>query len=241
MSETNVTDASHTPDEYDGPSDRNPTADIFSAERPWGGFQQFVSNEQVTVKIITVQPGHRLSLQKHEHRGEMWTVLDGPMDITVGQRTWVAQPGEVIWAPSAELHRMGALETDEQVDDTMRRIEGSATRMGGLIEDLLTLARLDEGRAMPHESVDLTVLTADAVSDLHAIDPQRPARLLPLGEDASIRSVRVVGNEGQLRQVLANLVGNASRHTQPGQPVELAVGVIDDFGVIVGANLRATE
>ncbi|MEP7330955.1 MAG: hypothetical protein ABI692_02585, partial [Terracoccus sp.] len=39
---------------------RNPTADIFVAERPWGEFQQFVSNEQVTVKIITVQPGHRL-------------------------------------------------------------------------------------------------------------------------------------------------------------------------------------
>ena len=107
MSQPDVTDATHTPDEYDGPSDRNPTADIFTAERPWGGFQQFVSNEQVTVKIITVQPGHRLSLQKHEHRGEMWTVLDGPMDITVGERTWVAQPGEVIWAPSAELHRMG--------------------------------------------------------------------------------------------------------------------------------------
>ena len=43
---------------------RNPTADIFVAQRPWGAFQQFVSNEQVTVKIITVQPGHRLSLQK---------------------------------------------------------------------------------------------------------------------------------------------------------------------------------
>jgi mannose-1-phosphate guanylyltransferase/mannose-6-phosphate isomerase len=76
-------------------------------ERPWGKFQQFVSNEQVTVKIITVEPGHRLSLQRHEHRGEMWQILDGPIDITVGDRTWPAQPGELVWVPCGATHRMG--------------------------------------------------------------------------------------------------------------------------------------
>ncbi len=86
---------------------RNPTADIFVAERPWGEFQQFVSNEQVTVKIITVQPGHRLSLQKHDHRGEMWQVLDVPIDITVDETEWQAQPGETIWVPRGSTHRMG--------------------------------------------------------------------------------------------------------------------------------------
>ena len=86
---------------------RNPTEDIFVAERPWGTFQQFVSNEQVTVKIITVQPGHRLSLQKHDHRGEMWQVLDVPIDITVDERTWTALPGETIWVPRGATHRMG--------------------------------------------------------------------------------------------------------------------------------------
>ena len=85
----------HTPDDYDL-GDRNPTEDIFVAERPWGEFQQFVSNEQVTVKIITVQPGHRLSLQRHDHRGE-----------TVGDRTWSAQPGETVWVPRNSVHRMG--------------------------------------------------------------------------------------------------------------------------------------
>jgi mannose-6-phosphate isomerase-like protein (cupin superfamily) len=86
---------------------RNPTEDIFVAERPWGEFQQFASNEQVTVKIITVQPGHRLSLQKHDHRGEMWQVLDVPIDITVDERQWTAQPGETIWVPRGSVHRMG--------------------------------------------------------------------------------------------------------------------------------------
>jgi mannose-1-phosphate guanylyltransferase/mannose-6-phosphate isomerase len=96
----------YTPDDYDL-GDRNPAEDIFVAERPWGAFQQFVSNEQVTVKIITVQPGHRLSLQKHGHRGEMWQVLDVPMDITVDDRTWTAAAGETIWVPRGATHRMG--------------------------------------------------------------------------------------------------------------------------------------
>ncbi len=96
----------HTADEYDL-GNRNPTKDIFVAERPWGQFQQFVSNEQVTVKIITVQPGHRLSLQRHDHRGEMWQVLDVPIDVTVDNRSWCAQPGETVWVPRGSTHRMG--------------------------------------------------------------------------------------------------------------------------------------
>ena len=101
-----VTAPRHTADEYDL-GNRNPTKDIFVAERPWGQFQQFVSNEQVTVKIITVQPGHRLSLQRHDHRGEMWQVLDVPIDITLDERTWTALPGETIWVPRGSTHRMG--------------------------------------------------------------------------------------------------------------------------------------
>ena len=53
----------------------------------------------------------------------------------------------------------------------MRRIEDRPTRMGALVEDLLHLARLDEDRPMRHDEVDLAVLAADAVADLHALDP----------------------------------------------------------------------
>jgi two-component system OmpR family sensor kinase len=132
----------------------------------------------------------------------------------------------------AELYRMGALPEREQVDDTMRRIEGSAKRMGTLVEDLLLLARLDEGRPIAHEPVDLTVLAADAVSDLRALDPERPARLVPLTAGATGGPVVVHGDDERLRQVLGNLVGNVVRHTPAGTPVEIAVGQVDGAGVV---------
>ena len=84
----------------------DPTKDILMSQRPWGEFQQFVCNEQVTVKIITVRPGHRLSLQRHDHRGELWQVLDVPIDMTVGDRQWTAARGETVWVPRGAVHRM---------------------------------------------------------------------------------------------------------------------------------------
>lgn len=86
--------------------ERDPRQDIFAQDRPWGDFRQFVSNERVTVKIITVRPGHRLSLQTHGRRGEMWQVLDGPMYIEVDERAWLAAPGETVWVPRGATHRM---------------------------------------------------------------------------------------------------------------------------------------
>ena len=74
--------------------------------RPWGRFDQYTRNEPTTVKVITVEPGHRLSLQRHARRSEYWIVLDGPMEITVGGRTWVAVTGERVWIAVGELHRM---------------------------------------------------------------------------------------------------------------------------------------
>ncbi|WP_315097031.1 HAMP domain-containing sensor histidine kinase [uncultured Cellulomonas sp.] len=147
-------------------------------------------------------------------------------------RRFVADASHELRTPLAtirgygELYRMGALTTTDQVDDTLRRIEQSATRMGALVEDLLALARLDEGRPMRTGPVDLTVLAADAVSDLHALDPSRPARLVPLVDGAAGAPCLVVGEESRLRQVLANLVGNTVQHTPAGTPVEIAVGTL---------------
>lgn len=80
---------------------------VFTSERPWGSFEQLVANERVTVKIITVQPGHRLSLQRHCNRAEMWTALDVPMTVRVDDRSWTLQPGERLVVPAGSLHRLG--------------------------------------------------------------------------------------------------------------------------------------
>ncbi|MGC5168674.1 sensor histidine kinase [Luteimicrobium sp. DT211] len=133
-----------------------------------------------------------------------------------------------------ELYRMGALTTSDQVDDTMRRIEDSASRMGTLVNDLLALARLDEGRPVRKEPVDLTALAQDATRDLEALDPSREVSLTSLTppgpRDASptVPDVVVTGDEDRLRQVLVNLVGNVARHTPAGTPAQVAVGVTDD-------------
>jgi two-component system OmpR family sensor kinase len=145
-------------------------------------------------------------------------------------RRFVADASHELRTPLAtirgygELYRMGALTSREQVDDTVRRIEESATRMGRLVEDLLALARLDEGRPLRTDPVDLTVVAADALSDLQALDPTRPVRLAALPAGAELGACVVVGDEDRLRQVLANLTGNVVQHTPPGTPVEVAVG-----------------
>ncbi|WP_255372064.1 HAMP domain-containing sensor histidine kinase [Cellulosimicrobium sp. CUA-896] len=127
-----------------------------------------------------------------------------------------------------ELYRMGALDSPDKVEDTMVRIEDSATRMGALVNDLLALARLDEGRPLRHEPVDLAALARDSAQDLHALDPSRAVDVVGLttGSDAPA-GLRVVGDEDRLRQVLANLIGNVARHTPAGTPAQIALGVVD--------------
>ena len=58
---------------------RDPRAEVIEDTRPWGRFEQFTHNEVSTVKLITVAPGQRLSLQVHEHRDELWVVTRGPV------------------------------------------------------------------------------------------------------------------------------------------------------------------
>ena len=151
-------------------------------------------------------------------------------------RRFVADASHELRTPLAtirgysELYRMGAVTTKAEVDDTVKRIEDSATRMGRLVEDLLHLARLDDGRPMRAEPVDLTVLVADAVSDLHALDVGRPIRLEPLVPGTPVARCVVVGDEDRLRQVLSNLTGNVAQHTPRGTAVEIAVGHRSDGG-----------
>src|SRR5438046_6468394 len=89
--------------------------------------------------------------------------------------------------------------------------------MGSLVDDMLLLARLDQGRPLERRPVDLTRIARDAVDDARAVAPNRPIDYSPNG------AVLVPGDEARLRQVLANLLQNANRHTPPDTPVHVQV------------------
>ena len=118
----------------------------------------------------------------------------------------------------AELYRMGAARETEDVERSMRRVEDEAARMGVLVEDLLTLARLDEIAEAPHAEVGLSALAGDAVEDARATAPDREIALA-----RRRRRAIVLGDAHQLRQVLANLLRNALVHTPSGTPIEVLV------------------
>jgi len=131
----------------------------------------------------------------------------------------------------AELYRQGAVREPADVASAMARIEGEAGRMGGLVEDLLMLARLDDQRPLRFADVDLIVLAADAAQDARAIDPQRAISVT--GLDGPLAPTLVPGDEAKLRQLLANLMSNALNHTPVGSPLEVAVGARRTDGMAV--------
>jgi two-component system OmpR family sensor kinase len=117
----------------------------------------------------------------------------------------------------AELYRMGATEGEEGTRTAMQRIESESRRMGTLVEDLLTLARLDEQRAPQRKRFDLVALARDVVSDARATAPDRRIEL-EAPETALLR-----GDALELHQVFANLMRNALVHTPAGTPIEVEV------------------
>ena len=125
----------------------------------------------------------------------------------------------------SELYRQGALPNDEAVATAMGRIESESKRMGQLVEDLLTLARIDERRESKLAPFDLFHLAVDASNDAYATSPDREVSLVGLTDDVAPTSAPVIGDESRMRQVVANLLTNAMRYTPAGTPLEIAVGV----------------
>ena len=124
----------------------------------------------------------------------------------------------------AELFRLGAAEDPATLERAMARIEAEAARMGVLVEDLLSLAALDQAPERPRVPVDLGDLAGHAAEDTRVISPGRDVLV-----DVDDPAVVVMGDPDQLRQLLANLMRNAVIHTPAGTPIE--VGVHRDGGL----------
>ncbi|MEO6701314.1 MAG: histidine kinase dimerization/phospho-acceptor domain-containing protein, partial [Jatrophihabitantaceae bacterium] len=118
----------------------------------------------------------------------------------------------------AELTRRSREVAPPDIAHAMSRVESEAGRMTTLVEDLLLLARLDSGRPLDVEEVDLTRLAVDTLSDAHAAGPNHRWEL-----EVPDEPVVVPGDPARLHQVLANLLANARSHTPDGTAVVLSL------------------
>lgn len=164
-------------------------------------------------------------------------------------RTFVADASHELRTPLAsirgyaELTRRGNHELPDDVVHAIARVESESVRMTALVEDLLLLARLDEGNRLESADVDVGRLLIDAVSDARAAGPDHEWRI-----DLPDEPVVIRGDAGRLHQVVANLLSNARSHTPEGTTVSTTllrrdsdiVVEVQDTGPGVDAELQAT-
>jgi two-component system OmpR family sensor kinase len=192
----------------------------------------------------------RLTTALNGMLGQIESALRARASSEARMRRFVADASHELRTPlfgisgSAELYRMGAVSEPADVDRTMARIEDEALRLGGLVNDLLLLAQLDEHAddgvgsgtlALDLAPMDLRTLAVDALHDLRALDPTRQARLTgPAGSD--LAAAPVLGDEARLRQVVSNLIGNVTTHTPAGTPVRIGVGTLGSRAMLEVAD-----
>jgi two-component system OmpR family sensor kinase len=149
-------------------------------------------------------------------------------------RQFVADASHELRTPLAAIRgytELAQRKRDDLPDDVahaMSRVESETERMTQLVEDMLLLARLDTGRPLEREHVDLSRLVVDAVSDAHIAGPDHQWLL-----DLPDEPVLVVGDEARLHQVLANLLANARTHTPAGTSVTTSLALDDSGGAVL--------
>lgn len=177
-------------------------------------------------------------------------------DMTEKMKRFVSDASHELRTPLAAIHGYAELYTmwrnmpgeQERADDSIAHIKASNERMTELVEDLLSLARFDEGRGINiSQQVSLSPILSDAANDLHALDPARSVQqgYLTISDEWKLMSctncdferklqfhvgtlptVTLLGDGARLRQVMTNIVGNIHRYTPVDSPVEIAVGVM---------------
>ena len=130
----------------------------------------------------------------------------------------------------AELHRQGAVPEGEKTKELISRIEKESIRMGGLVEDLLLLARLDQSRQMEFKPVDLVHVIEETVASAKAAGPTHPI-------DVDVTSeLYTLGDSDRIYQVIANLLANARIHTPEGTAITVIARAEDDGAYVSVAD-----
>ncbi len=162
----------------------------------------------------------RVGLALNELLDHVDSALNARHESEQRVRQFVADASHELRTPLASIRGYAELTRKERepvpagVVHAISRVESEAKRMSTLVDDLLLLARLDAGRPLDQEDVDLTEIVVNAVSDAHAASPQHKWRL-----DLPDEPVLVRGDSARLHQIVANLLGNARVHTLPGTTV----------------------
>jgi two-component system OmpR family sensor kinase len=143
-------------------------------------------------------------------------------------RQFVGDASHELRTPLATIHGYAELSRrtpDDPValSSALAKVETEADRMSGLVEDLLLLARLDAGRPLERDEVDVTRLLLESVADARILAPTHTWQL-----DLPDEPVTVVGDEQRLHQVVTNLLGNARHHTPPGTTVTVSANLAAD-------------
>jgi two-component system OmpR family sensor kinase len=130
----------------------------------------------------------------------------------------------------SELTRRQNMDMSDDLRHALNRIESESVRMSVLVEDLLLLARLDEGRSLDLAPLDVSKLVKDAVNDATVAAPDHVWKV------KTTRGATVAADRDRLYQVFANLVANAGTHTPAGTVVSTTVATTDDSVVITVAD-----
>ncbi|MEL6985023.1 MAG: HAMP domain-containing sensor histidine kinase, partial [Actinomycetota bacterium] len=165
------------------------------------------------------------------------TMLDARQEAEARQRRFVADASHELRTPLttlqgyAALHLSGGLPTPDAVDDAMTRIQTEAVRMTALVEDLLTLAALDEERPLDLSTVDLTQLLVDIGADAAVVQPDRAVDV-----DGVRPGLVLEADHNLLTQAITAVTSNAMRHTTPEAGLRLAARTTGDRITITVAD-----
>jgi two-component system OmpR family sensor kinase len=204
------------------------------------GLRPLAAIEHTADQIAGGDLSHRVErAEPHTEVGRLGLVLNTMLDRIEASdrrlRRFVADASHELRTPLAavrayaELFERGA---DRRPDDLARAMTGisrESERMSELVEDLLLLARLDEGQPLEREPVELAELAAEAVETARAVDPAHPI-------DLETQEARVLGDRARLRRLLDNLLGNVRSHTPAGTAAHVRVLASNGSAVIEVAD-----